>query len=275
MLRTRIILFIGAIILIVLLFNLPRVVVDNKKEEVSENNVSKDNSGSTETDIHEEEIDPNLQNKITSLKENLSVAKNIEKSITFADSLAQLYLEANKYDSAAKFFEIIAVKQPNKRNWLKTGNTYYEAYGFAMDREKQEMLGSKTREYLSKVLEEDANDLTAKNKLAMTYLSTSNPMQGIMMLREILETDPKNEQAMFNLGILSMQSGQYDKAVERLSNLVAIYPNNTQAQFFLGVSYLEIGNKEKAKEQFNLVKSLDDDPAVQATVDSYLEDLNK
>lgn len=275
MLRTRITLFIGAIILIVLLFNLPRVVVDNKKEEVSENNVSKDNSGSTETDIHEEEIDPNLQNKITSLKENLSVAKNIEKSITFADSLAQLYLEANKYDSAAKFFEIIAVKQPNKRNWLKTGNTYYEAYGFAMDREKQEMLGSKTREYLFKVLEEDANDLTAKNKLAMTYLSTSNPMQGIMMLREILETDPKNEQAMFNLGILSMQSGQYDKAVERLSNLVAIYPNNTQAQFFLGVSYLEIGNKEKAKEQFNLVKSLDDDPAVQATVDSYLEDLNK
>lgn len=274
MLRTRIILVVSAAVLVVLLFNLPRVVVDNKQEEMA-NSPETTTESSSQPDIHGDEIDSDLQNKISSLKENLSVAKNIEKSITFADSLALLYLEANKYDSAAKFFEIIAIKQPNKENWLKTGNTYYEAYGFAMDREKQEVLGSKAREYFSKVLEEDPSDLSAKNKLAMTYLSTSNPMQGIMMLREILKTDPKNEQAMFNLGILSMQSGQHDKAVERFSNLVAQYPNNTQAQFFLGVSYLELGNKEKAKEQFNLVKSLDDDPSVQATVDSYLEDLNK
>ncbi|MEQ8925590.1 MAG: tetratricopeptide repeat protein [Fulvivirga sp.] len=273
MLRTRIILLVGAAVLVVLLFSLPRVVVDNSKEEVEQKEEEPSTSSSFEDTMHNDSLEPETEEKITRLKENLAVAKNIEKSITFADSLAELYLAANKYDSAAKFFEIIAEKQPNRANWLKTGNTYYEAYGFAMDKNKQEMLGSKAQEYFNKVLTQDASDLSTKNKLAMTYLSTSNPMQGIMMLREILETDPKNEEAMFNLGILSMQSGQYDKAVERFSGLVAQYPNNTQAQFFLGVSYLEVGNKEKAKEQFNLVKSLDKDPSVQATVDSYLEDL--
>ena len=93
------------------------------------------------------------------------------------------------------------------------------------------------------------------------------------MLREILQQDPDNEQATFNLGVLSMQSGQYEKAVERFESLVLLYPENTQARFFLGVSYLEIGSKEKAKEQLLLVKSMDDDPAVQATVNSYLEDM--
>ncbi len=272
MLRTRIILFFSAIVLVALIFSLPRVVVDNEENKIK--SVESANSSDTPaTDAHTNELQPELQVQADKLKENIRVAENVEKSIIFADSLARLYMEANKFDSAAKFIEIIADKSPSEANWFRAGDVYYDAYGFAMDKQKQELLGEKARFYFGKVLEQSPDNLDAKNKLAMTYLSTSNPMQGIMMLREILEKDPNNEQAMFNLGILSMQSGQYDKAVERFSKLTQLYPNNTQAQFFLGVSYKEVGNIEKAKEQFMLVKSLDSDPAVQATVDSYLSDM--
>jgi cytochrome c-type biogenesis protein CcmH/NrfG len=109
--------------------------------------------------------------------------------------------------------------------------------------------------------------------MAMTYVATSSPMQGIILLREVLESDPVNEQAMFNLGILSIQSRQYDKAIERLEKLVSIYPENLQAQFYLGVSYFESGEKQKAKKLFELVKVKDNDPALQATVNSYLEEI--
>lgn len=275
MLKTRIILLISAIILVVVIFSLPRVVVDNENEAVAGQEQTNDetSTGSEKPDVHVEPTDPAFISKTDNLKEKIRVAENIEKSIIFADSLARLYLEANKYDSAAKFIEIIAEKAPSEANWLRAGNVYYDAYGFAMDKAKQEIMGEKARLYFNKVLENSPDNLEAKNKLAMTYLSTSNPMQGILMLREILDKDPKNEQAMFNLGILSMQSGQYDKAVERFVTLTSLYPNNTQAQFFLGVSYLEIGNKAKAKEQFELVKSLDNDPAVQATVETYLKEI--
>lgn len=272
MLRTRIILFFSAALLVALIFSLPRVVVDNDKNDI-ESTENSDSKEAPTSDNHMEELQPELQEQADKLKENIRVAENVEKSIIFADSLARLYLEANKFDSAAKFIEIIADKAPGEANWLRAGDVYYDAYGFAMDKQKQEFLGEKARYFFGKVLEQSPDNLDAKNKLAMTYLSTSNPMQGIMMLREILENNPENEQAMFNLGILSMQSGQYDRAVERFSKLTQLYPNNTQAQFFLGVSYLEIGNKEKAKEQFVLVKSLDSDPAVQATVDSYLSEI--
>lgn len=267
----------SAALLVLLIFNLPKVVVDNDPDELS-NSQEPASSESTDsrpapTNTHDLELPEDSQENIKILKEKLAASKNIEKSIIFADSLAKLYLSVSKYDSAAKFVEIIAENIPNAENWQRAGDTYYEAFSFAMDANKRAEMGAKAREYYEKVLEESPNRLDIKNNLAMTYLSTSSPMQGIMMLREILEQDPKNEKALFNMGALSMQSNQYDKAIERYSKLVELYPENTQARFFLGVSYMETGQKDKAKEQFIKVKELDDDPQVQATVDSYLEDI--
>jgi hypothetical protein len=36
---------------------------------------------------------------------------------------------------------------------------------------------------------------------------------------------------------------------------------------------MNVGNKGAAREHFELVKEMDKDPAVQATVESYLKDL--
>ena len=269
MLRTRFFLIIAAAVMVVLLYFLPKSVVDNDKEEL----MAASQASNTANDPHAEEVSGDKLEKIEKLNEQIGVEDNIEKNLTFADSLAKLYISLNKYDSAAKFFELIAESVPTPENWMKTGDTYYEAYGFAMDAAKRKAMGDKARSYFEKVLDVGPNNLEVKNKLAMTLVSSSNPMQGILMLREILKEDPENEQATFNLGVLSMQSGQYDKAVERFENLIKLHPENTQAHFFLGISYLETDNRQKAKEQFLLVKSLDDDPSVQATVDSYLEDM--
>jgi len=275
MLRTRILLVAVAAVLVIIIFYLPKVVVENEPKGLqSKNNTSTNSTDSTFSQPeHIPELAVSQKAQASALKEKLKLANNSEKSITFADSLAKLYLSIDKYDSAAKFIEIIAENNPTVGNLKLTGDTYYEAYGFAMEPQKQALMGEKAREYFNKVLEINPDDLDTKNKLAMTYLSTSNPMQGIMMLREILEEDPGNENAIFNLGVLSMQSGQYDKAVERFTKLVEINPEHVQGQFFLGVSLLETGNKEKAKQQFKLVKKLDKDPAIQATADSYLEDI--
>jgi len=93
------------------------------------------------------------------------------------------------------------------------------------------------------------------------------------MLKEVLEIDPKNELALFNMGMLSIQSGQDEKAINWLSQLIAVNPTHTQGTLLLGIAYMNTDQKKKAKEQFEKVKDMDKDPAVQATVDSYLKDL--
>jgi predicted negative regulator of RcsB-dependent stress response len=75
------------------------------------------------------------------------------------------------------------------------------------------------------------------------------------------------------MGMLSLQSGQHDRAIERLEQLVKINPLHVQGHLLLGIAWMNDGNKVKAKAQFEKVKEMDNDPAVQATVNSYLNDL--
>jgi len=73
--------------------------------------------------------------------------------------------------------------------------------------------------------------------------------------------------------MLSIQPGPYDRDVERLERLTEIEEENTQAHLLLGIAYMNSGKRKKARAEFEKVKLLDSDPAVQATADSYLKDL--
>ncbi len=268
-----------ALALIVALFLLPKVVVNNEEKQLSEEEHSPDDGHdhgpdeSPATAVHSATLSASDEENIKVLRENIFNSVNKEKSATFADSLATLFRSMSRYDSAAKYVEHIATLQPGQQTWLRAGNSYYDAFSFAVDQKKLTYLGEKAREYYSRALEVNPALLEAKSNMAMTYLSTDNPMQGIALLREVLVTDPNNEQALFNLGILSIQSGQYDLAIERFEKLVELYPNNLQAQFYLGVGYFEGGKKAKARKQFEKVKLTDADPAVQAAIEGYMEEL--
>lgn len=266
MLRTRIILIVVSALIITGLFLLPKVVVEN------DNQLSTPKDSITKTDPHASAPEQLLR-LIAQLRVEFSGTTGNEKKAIFADSLASLYAEAGKFDSAGWFAEQAAQFFNNEESWVKAGENYYQAYTFTLDAEKQGQLAEKSRTYFTKVLELNPKNLEVKTKMAMTYLSSPNPMQGIVMLREVLKDDPKNQLAMFNLGMLSVQSGQYERAIERLTELIELNPAHIQGQLLLGIAYMNNGDKKKAKQQFEKVKSMDQDPAVQATVDSYLKDL--
>lgn len=267
MLRNRIILLVVSIVLIVILFSLPKVVVNNESQPVTS-----DSTALPTADPHGAPP-ASTQKTIARIRKQFAGSATGEKNAIFADSLADLYGKAGKFDSAAWFADRAAAFFNNMESWIKAGDTYYQAYTFAVDQVRQNELAGQAQVYYKKVLTQNPGNLEVKSKMAMTYLSSSNPMQGISLLREVLDEDPKNESALFNLGMLSIQSGQYDRAIERLIELTAINPNHVQAQLLLGVAYANRGNKKLAREQFEKVKKLDTDPAVQATADSYLKDL--
>jgi outer membrane protein len=264
--KNRIILIAAAAIIIWLIFLLPKVVVENQNQLASAGDSTASVAGHTA-------VPETLSGQIRELRRQVVGMPKNEKNSIFADSLRRLYTQAGQFDSAAWFAEQSATFFKTTESFLKSGNSFYEAYTFAMEPEKQKAMAAKTREYLGKVLEAEPKNLEVKTKIAMTYLSSEAPMQGIMMLREVLEQDPKNELALFNMGMLSIQSRQYDRAIERFNELIAVNPKHTQGQLLLGVAYLNKGEKEKAKAQFEKVKQMDSDPSVQATVDSYLKDL--
>ncbi|HLT72585.1 MAG TPA: tetratricopeptide repeat protein [Cyclobacteriaceae bacterium] len=264
MLKTRIILVSVSILVVWLLFQLPKSVVSNEEEMGSD---------STASAAAHNEASPELKSSIANLRSAREASTEQEKSAIFADSLADQYKLAGKFDSAAYFAGEAASFFNTPESWIRAGDKYYEAYTFALDAARQGEMAAKAQEFYGKVLASDPDNLDVKTRLAMTYLSSENPMQGISMLREVLATDPENREALFNMGMLAIQSGQFDLAVGRFETLIRVDSTHLQGQLLLGVALLNAGEREKARMQFEKVKTMDQDPAVQAEVDSYLKDL--
>lgn len=261
-----------AVALVGTLFSLPKVVVNTKGKEVgNERNQSQAAAtaaapdSSVQSPSHEATIAPDQQKIVDQLRNGFENANDKEKvaaGLKLSDKFAQL----QKFDSAAFFAEKAALLSPSVENLVRTGDRYYEAYGFAIDDQKAKNLGTKTREYYQKALDQNPGLLAAKANMAMTYVNTENPMQGILMLREVIDTDPTNELALFNLGILSMRSNQYSKAADRFRQILTNNPANTKAKFYLGLTLVELGNKEEARKVLSEVKKEEKDPVIQQAI---------
>ena len=69
---------------------------------------------------------------------------------------------------------------------------------------------------------EETKGYDTKIQLAIEKVKGQNPMEGIMMLKEIVDQDPENVEALFYLGMFSMESGQFEKAVVRFQSILSI-----------------------------------------------------
>jgi predicted Zn-dependent protease len=237
-------------------------------------NVAANENGAGQSVIHEKPISLAQQKRITTLETEFASANPTQKE-AIGEKLIAIFREATRYDSAAHYAELIAIAQPNERNLLRAGDEYFEAYTFAVDEKKTAMLGQKTRQIYQQALEKNPNLLSAKANMAMTYVNTDTPMQGIMLLREVLKQEPTNELALFNLGLLSMRSNQYERAIERFRQILVNNPTSRKAQFYLGVSLAEAGQKAEARQVLAQVKKQEKDPQILAAVREYEERLSK
>lgn len=271
--KSQILFLVVGVILIGTLYALPRIVVENSDDDVLMEETDSAVVPPSFTDTHENNISESARQEVDDLKAQLEDEEDREKYTILADSIGGVFQASGKLDSAAYFYALLADRFSDLEHIEKAGDAYYEAYGFAMSPDKTTYLASKTREYLGAVVEKDPSRLDLKTKIAMTHVSSSNPMQGITMLREILEKDPKNELALFNMGVLSMQSGQYKMAVQRFEDLVSSHPEHVEGQFYLGVSYFESKQTKKAKKQLQLVREMTDDPQIISGIENYLDRL--
>lgn len=188
-------------------------------------------------------------------------------------ALAEMFYKASVFDSSAFYYQQLAVNSPGRDAWLKTGDAYLQAYSLALNPGTVEDLAEKTRAAYSNALKFEPNNLHAKTNTALTYVSSSNPMKAIGILREVLEEQPNYVPAIISMGKLSMQSQQFDKAAERFKDVLKIDRENVDAKIGLAYSYIELGNNEDAKALLNEVLTSDIDIIVKDEVRKTLNNL--
>jgi tetratricopeptide (TPR) repeat protein len=192
-----------------------------------------------------------------------------------AAAVADKFRQLQQFDSAGFYYEQAAAARPGEKYLQLAADQYFEAFGFATTPERGELLSKKAQDLYQQVLKATPTNLRAKTNLAMTYVASPQPMQGIFLLREVLAADPTNELALYNIGLLSLQSGQHDKAVSRFEELVKAHPKNLNGHFYLGVALANTKQPSAARAAFQRLMTLSPDPQLRASVEQELAKLPK
>lgn len=110
---------------------------------------------------------------------------------------------------------------------------------------------------------------------AVTLVNGSDPMRGIMMLRQIVEEEPDNAEAHWHLGLFSVQSGQLDKALERFKKVRDLDAEGfPDVWYYLGRTYATMDSIDQAISCLERYRTLVvEDTAITRQVDGFLKEL--
>ena len=134
------------------------------------------------------------------------------------------------------------------------------------------------KELFERTLQLDPKNDSLKVGLGSCYLFgniSSNPMEGIQLIREVAERDPENMYAQFMLGMGAMVSGQMDRAIERLSKVAAHEPENLEAILMLADAYEQKGDNPNAIKWYEAGKKQFNDPRIVKDIDDRINALKK
>ena len=209
---------------------------------------------------------------INLLKDSLIMSTIPENYSNFALQLSTIYFEDGKYDSAARYKELVATRFPKEENWLSAGLMYYKAFEKASGKEKEYAMATKAIECLENGASANST-IEVKLTLAKLYSVKNEPEMGVRLLSKVLTEDSSNKEALYLLGIYYFQLNKIEKASNYLETLVLLDSTNVSGLFNLAVCQIKLGNNTKAKVFFEKVKLLDSSEEVNSNADSYLNDI--
>ena len=96
----------AAISLVIFLFSLPKIVIDNDANEVEgivDESLPDSSSQNSEFNAHSLSADTSLNDRIEGLKSDYQLAENKKKKSIFADSLAKAFAQLRDFDNAIMF----------------------------------------------------------------------------------------------------------------------------------------------------------------------------
>lgn len=266
---------------VVFLMCLPRVVVENNtnlgKTEKNQTTADKTDQNATdpETTEHHSPVSEAAQQAIDLLRQKFFDTTDAKSKKEVLDSLTQVYRAANLFDSAAHYLSLYAKQTQQTPDYLRAADGYFEAFGFAVNPQKNTLLAENARAMYEQVLKAEPKNHSAKVRYALTFTVSQQPMNAVRYLREVLTDDPSNQEALFQLGVLSIQSGQYDKAVERFKALLAKYPNDQNARLNLGISLANLGKKDLALKELDAVLKTASDTLVKLEAQRLADELRQ
>ena len=104
---------------------------------------------------------------------------------------------------------------------------------------------------------------------------STDPMQGISMMREIERTDSNNVKLQLSFAFFSVKSGQLDKAITRFNKVLQVDSNYIEAYLHLADAYEQLDNKGKTIEMLQKYSAKTADVTAKVEINKYIDQLKK
>ena len=143
------------------------------------------------------------------------------------------------------------------------------------------LIGLSSREIPKGELPEDISKIQdPKTALGVFYVTrTSQPMEGVSMLKASIEDNPNNKEAHWYLGQFSVRSGQYDKAVVHFENLLSVETDPSErfkTYIYLEDAKMSSGDVEGALEiLIKMKQEFGQDEEISQLIDERIEYIKK
>lgn len=138
------------------------------------------------------------------------------------NELATLFTQAGRLDRVATLREQSAATANTAEAWTEAGYALYELMEATPGNERPD-IAQRAADAYDRALSLGEDDLVVRTAMAMAYMNTRAPMQGVMQIRQVLETDPDHLEGNFYYGVMLMQISRLDQALaqfEKVKTLV-------------------------------------------------------
>lgn len=260
--------------LVVLLFVFGRFVPEKEKLTKTNPSVAAPAVSTFSIDSARSLAEKNLTGELNlSLK---TLEDKLKSAATPAAQLAAYHELAHFWSEEFRFFELyawneaLAARLENSEKSLTfAARLFLDNLQEDPDGPRRQWKALQAKDLYERSLKINPNNDSTKVGLGACYLFgniSTNPMEGIALIREVVQRDSTNVYAQLTLVKASILSGQFDKGITRLQTVIKVEPRNIEAHLLLADLYERTGEKKEAVKWYEKSLQLIEQPEIRQAI---------
>jgi tetratricopeptide (TPR) repeat protein len=188
---------------------------------------------------------------VAELEQKSASAKNDSERVQLYKQLSGLWYGLNQIAVAGGYAEQSATIENADSSWSVVGATFFNALLANQD----PVVRSYCADHAAKAFESAASlnptKVEHRVNLALVYAENpkpDNPMQAVLLLRELESKHPENPAVYNALGRLAIKTGQWQRAIDRLEKAWSLDKKNPNTPCLLAKAYEGAGQMDKSAE---------------------------
>lgn len=191
------------------------------------------------------------------IEKQIRATTDEDQRIKLLKSLSGLWYDFGQLPVAGGFAEQAAELENADSSWSVAGGTFFSGLLAAKDPAVRQYCASHAVKAFESAASLAPEKVEHRVNLALVWAENpppNNPMQAVLMLRELEQKHPENASVYNALGRLAIKTGQWQRATERLEKAWSLDKKNPNTPCLLAQAYEGAGNIAKSTEYAALCK---------------------